>query len=163
LSPSTFDSALPSSSSQDVRAGSIRLDAERVAWLDHDRAAPERDRDPDDRVALPELDDVSRLERELAAVALVEADALLAADDGRAVGRLEVAEEVALFARDDSRVLPRDVFVGEYEVVPGRAPDPDHPGRKVVTRPPGPTLSDLQADHRPPIIHRLGAMKPSAS
>ncbi len=125
---------------EDVRAGGVL------------RRLGEGDREPDDAFALAELDDVARLERKLAAVAVVERDAALPAHHRGAVRRLVVAQEVAV-PRDDARVLARDVFVGEHDVVALGAPEADEARRRLVTRPSGETLGDLQTDHSAPSIH----------
>ncbi len=121
---------------EDVRAGRLV------------RGLREGDHEAHDRLALAELHDVARLERHLPAIALVELDPALTADDGRAVGRSEIAQQVALVARYDARVLARHVLVGQHHVVAGRASEPDEPRRRFMTRPSGEPLRDLQTDHR---------------
>ena len=93
------------------------------------RRLGERDDEAHDGLALAQLDDVARLERDLAAVVLVERDAALAAHHRRAVRRPEIAQQVPLVARDDVRVLARDVLVGQHHVVARGAAQPDQPRR----------------------------------
>ena len=74
-----------------------------------------------DAVAPAQLDDVARLERDLAAVRVVQRDAPLGAHHGGAVGRAQVAQHVLCAAEGDAGVLARDQLVAQDDVVAGRA------------------------------------------
>jgi hypothetical protein len=117
-------------------------------------ASGEGDDEAHDGVALAQLDHVSGLERDLAAVVLVQRDPALTAYYRRTVRRPEVAQQVPLVARDDVRVLPRDVLVRQHHVVARGAPQADKSRRGFMKRSSGETLSDLQTNHQKPAYRR---------
>ena len=104
-------------------------------------------REVDDAVGGAELDDVTVLERSLAVDRVVDGDALAAPQDGRAVGRALVDEDVALAREDDLRVLARDVRVRHDEVVAFRSADPHDIRGRLERRAGALSASDLEPDH----------------
>src|SRR5580658_220046 len=109
-------------------------------------------REPYRVLARAELDAVARLEGGLTSGELVERKVSVSAQDGSAMRRPEVTNEIPMTAEHDAGVLARDVRIGKGQVVAFRPPEPHHIRGRLVARSCRQALRHIEPDHLPPRI-----------